>query len=214
MAYCPIVLTGHLPAVVIGGGEVAERKVQGLLQADAAVRVVSPQLTPTLAQFAREGRIQVTARGYLPGDLAGARLVVAATDQPEVNAAIADDSAARGCLVNVVDDPQRCTFHMPAVIRRSGITIGISTGAASPALARHLRETLDAVLGPEYEPLVAILADLRTRLRDREPVERGAARPWGQLIETLLPLLRAGEVQTARQVAEHFAAESAQEGER
>jgi siroheme synthase-like protein len=210
MTYCPIILTGLLAAVVVGGGQVAERKVRVLLQADAAVTVVSPRLTPTLAQLAQEGRIRVTARAYHPSDLTDARLAIAATNDRAVNAEVADEANRRGCLVNVVDDPLRCTFQMPAVVRRNKITIGISTGGASPALARHLRKMIEAAVGPEYEPLAGILAELRTRLRDSAPEEDRAALPWDRLIDALLPLLRAGENQAARQIADRFAAAAAQ----
>ena len=116
MSY-PIVLTGPLTAAVIGGGPVAERKTQGLLQAAAAVTVVSPQLTPALEQWARAGRVTAIRRAYRPGDLRGARLAVAATNDPAVNAAVADEADERGCPVNVVDDPSRCTFHAPVTTR-------------------------------------------------------------------------------------------------
>ncbi|MGQ9840433.1 MAG: precorrin-2 dehydrogenase/sirohydrochlorin ferrochelatase family protein [Anaerolineae bacterium] len=210
MAYCPIILTGLLAAVVVGGGQVAERKVRVLLQADAAVTVVSPRLTPALAQLAQDGRIRVTARSYHPGDLTGARLAIAATSDPAVNAAVADEADQCGCLVNVVDDPLRCTFHMPAIVRRGEIIIGVSTSGASPALARHLRKVIETTLGPEYEPLAGILAELRTRLRDWTPEEDQAALPWDRLIDALLPLLRAGENQAARQIADRFAAAAVQ----
>lgn len=213
MSY-PIVLTGPLTAAVIGGGPVAERKTQGLLQAAAAVTVVSPQLTPALEQWARAGRVTAIRRAYRPGDLRGARLAVAATNDPAVNAAIADEADERGCPVNVVDDPSRCTFHAPAVVRRGEVVIGVSTGGASPALARRLRGEIEAILGPEYEPLADILARLRPRLRDPESGASRAAPAWDRLIDELLPLLRAGEDRAAREAAERFAAAVGQEGER
>ncbi|OQA43273.1 MAG: Siroheme synthase [Chloroflexi bacterium ADurb.Bin325] len=213
MSY-PIVLTGPLTAAVIGGGPVAERKTQGLLQAAATVTVVSPQLTPALEQWARAGRLTAIRRAYRPGDLRGARLAVAATNDPAVNAAVADEADERGCPVNVVDDPSRCTFHTPAVVRRGEVVIGVSTGGASPALARRLRGEIEAILGPEYEPLADILARLRLRLRDPESGASRAAPAWDRLIDELLPLLRAGEDRAAREAAERFAAAAGQEGER
>lgn len=211
MIQYPIVLTGPLTAVVIGGGRVAERKARGLLQTGASVTVVSPQLTPALERLAQAGRLRAVRRAYQPGDLLAARLAIAATNDPLVNAAVADEADGRGCLVNVVDDPSRCAFHVPAVVRRGEITIGISTGAASPALARRLRQEIEATLGPEYEALADTLAELRARLRIPEPQERRVAPSWDQLIGELLPLLKAGENEAIREAVDRFAAATAQE---
>lgn len=211
MAHYPIVLTGPIMAVVIGGGQVAERKVQGLLQGEAEVTVISPCLTPTLARLAQDGRIRAALRSYLPGDLAGARLAIAATDDAAVNAAVAEEAHQRGCLVNIVDDPQRCTFHVPAVIRRGEITVGISTSGASPALARYLRRQLDSLIGPEYGQLAAMLAELRPQWRTRALAERQPCPAWDRLIDAALALLRVGQVRQARELALEFVRQMAQE---
>ncbi len=211
MAYYPIVLTGPIAAVVIGGGQIAERKVQGLLQGGAEITVISPSLSPALQRLAQDGSVRAVLRNYLPGDLAGAHLVIAATDDPAVNAAIAEEARQRGCLINVVDDPQRCTFHVPAVIRRGEIVISISTTGTSPALARYLRRHLDVLIGPEYGQLAEILAELRPQWRRREHPECQPGLAWDRLIDAALALLRVDQVQQARALALEFIHHAVQE---
>ena len=162
----PIFLTGmqHRKCVVIGGGRVATRKVRGLLAAGTCVTVVSPHMMPQLVAWGRAGQIAVIERHYCDSDLDGALLVVAATDDPDTNQAVLQAAHQRGCLVNVVDDPAHCDFFVPAVLRRGEVTVAVSTGGASPALASHLRQRLDAVIGPEYGDLAALLSDLRPDL--------------------------------------------------
>jgi precorrin-2 dehydrogenase len=201
MSNYPVVLTGLESGAVVGGGEVAARKVQGLLAAGVRVTVISPQLAPELQELAAQARISILPRPYRPGDLADVRLVIAATGDPQVNQAVWQEAQARGCLVNVVDDPAHCTFHVPAVVRRGPVTISIGTGGASPALAKWLRRHISADIGPEYEQLAVLLAELRTRVQSSIPVENRQAL-WRELINSLLPLLREGSQDGARQAAE------------
>ncbi len=154
-------------AVVVGGGRIATQKVAGLLEANARVTVVSPTLTSKLKALAGAGRITVIDRPYRQGDLVGAFVVIAATDDPATNKAIWREAEQRGCLVNVVDDPAHCNFIVPAVVRRGEVTVAISTGGASPALARRLRERLETLVGPEYGDLALLLGELRPELRLR-----------------------------------------------
>src|SRR2546425_12459583 len=125
--------------LVVGGGLVAERRVHGLLAADATVTVVSPALTPALAALESGGRLRHHRRGFEPGDLDGVDLAFAATDRGEVNAALFVAARARGVWVNAADDPAHCTFILPAVVRRGGLSVAGSTGGPSPALARAVR---------------------------------------------------------------------------
>ena len=201
MSNYPVVLTGLDSVVVVGGGEVAVRKVQGLLAAGVGVTVISPQLAPELQALAGQACIAVLSRAYQPGDLADVRLVIAATGDPQVNQAVWQEAQARGCLVNVVDDPAHCTFHVPAVVRRGPVTISIGTGGASPALAKWLRRHISADIGPEYEQLAVLLAELRPRVQSCIPAENRQAL-WRELINALLPLLREGNQAGARQAAE------------
>lgn len=154
-------------AVVVGGGCVAARKVEGLLETGAQVTVVSPALAPELEALAEAGLVAVVRRSYREGDLAGAFLVVAATDDPAVNRAVGREAEGLGCLVNVVDDPEHSNFITPAVVRRGEVVVSISTGGSSPALARRLRERLEALVGPEYGEMAELLAELRPEILRR-----------------------------------------------
>ncbi len=149
--------------VVVGGGSVAERKIIGLLTAGAQVRVISPLLTETLARLAEEGRIEWLARKYADDDLTGALLVFAATDNKEVQEAVRKEADRAGQLVNVIDAPERCDFHVPAVVRRGDLTLAVSTGGRSPAVAAMVRKELAERFGEEY----GVLLDLISRLREQ-----------------------------------------------
>lgn len=193
MQYYPVYLDLRGRAcVVVGGGEVATRKVESLLEAGARVTVVSPGMTPPLAALAETHEIVHHPRPYRTGDLAGAALAFAATDDETVHAAIAADAAAAGVLLNVVDRPRLCSFIVPAVVRRGPVAIGISTGGASPALARRMRQELEASIGPEYELAVTILARLRPLVHAAKPDQEARARVFAGLVDgPLLDALRA-----------------------
>jgi precorrin-2 dehydrogenase/sirohydrochlorin ferrochelatase len=193
----PIVLTGlgEKVCLVIGGGDVAERKTRALLDAGARVRVIAPDLTVPLAEFVQRGQVDWVARQYSRGDLEGAFLVIAATDDPEVNAAAAREAAERGCLVNVVDDPALCNFIAPAVVRRGDLTIAISTGGLAPALSGHLRARLEQEFGPEWEGYVNLLAGLREQIAACFPDLEERRRAWQRMLhaDLLAQLLAEGD---------------------
>ncbi len=190
-------------AVVIGGGTVALRKVEGLLAAGAQVTVISPALTDGMAVLHAEGRITVIPRAYQEGDLDGAWLVVAATDDATVNRAVYAEAERRGCLVNVVDDPEHSNFIVPAVVRRGEVTVAVSTGGSSPALARRLRERLAEVIGPEYGELAALLAELRPTLLARFPAGRPRLDAALRLVDSdLLAVVKEQGMAAARAYAE------------
>lgn len=153
--------------VVIGGGPVAERKVEGLLAAEAAVTVIAPQLTSRLQALAAAGRVRHVAREYVPGDLEGCALAFTATGGGEINAAVAGEGRARGVWVNAADDPPRCDFILPAVLRRGRLAVAVATGGASPALASAVRDRLARHLGEEYTALSEVVADVRREMRAR-----------------------------------------------
>lgn len=167
---CLIGLEGR-NVLVIGGGEVARRKVGSLLETGARVTVISPEVDQDLRDLAQDGEIGLVERPYRAGDLQGAfltpALVIAATNDPEVNRAVWSEASQMGCLVNVVDDPEHSNFILPAVVKYGQLKISISTGGASPALARRLREKLTAVIGPEYGVLAELMAELRPALRSQ-----------------------------------------------
>ena len=173
-------------AVVIGGGEVAARKVQDLLAAKANVTVIAPHLCDGIVALADEKRIVAHRRPYLTGDLAGAFVAIAATDDEGLNARIAADAAAMNVLVNVVDRPALCTFTVPATVRRGDLTIAVATEGRCPALAGILREELEARYGPEYAELVSLFGEVRKKM-----IELG----WNgrRIRETLAGIYRAGD---------------------
>jgi precorrin-2 dehydrogenase/sirohydrochlorin ferrochelatase len=155
----------HRRCLVVGGGAVAERKVLWLLECGAQVELVSPAATPGLAALAASGRLVWQRRRVEPGDVTGAFLVFAATDEAAANHATARAVVAAGGLVNVADDAAASTFHVPATLRRGDLTVAIATAGGSPALARRLRERLERTVGPEYEAFLDALKELRERAR-------------------------------------------------
>jgi precorrin-2 dehydrogenase/sirohydrochlorin ferrochelatase len=159
--------------VVVGGGKVAARKVQALQAAGAQVHVVGPRLDASL-----EGRTGVTChrQAYQASVLEGACIAIACTDDPDVNNSVYEDCRARGVWCNVVDDPRRCDFHVPAVVRRGRLQIAISTGGASPSLAGTIRRRLAERFGPEFEPWLEALWQARQQAMDRidDPARRRA----------------------------------------
>lgn len=177
MTFFPIYLnlTGRR-VVVIGGGEVAERKVESLLATHAAITVVSPQVSARLLLLATERRIDLQRRVFQTGDCAGATIVLSATDDPAISEAVFKDAQKAGALVNTADQPALCDFIMPAVVRRGDIAIAISTSGTSPGLAARLRQKIARMIGPEYERLTQLLAAARPQIRRRipEPEERKA----------------------------------------
>lgn len=160
--------------VVVGGGEVALRKAERLLDCGAKVSVISPKLTSELAALRNKGLIAHIASEY-SGDLIDkAVLIIGATDDERTNARISRDARDKGIPVNIVDDPQKCDFILPSIVQRGDLAITIGTGGKSPALARHLREELEARYGQEYEIFLNILGDLRTKMEKNA----GVGRDW------------------------------------
>ncbi len=153
--------------LVVGGGVVAARKISGLVDAGGRVTVVSPVLAPAVLDIAREGRLRWWPREYAEGDVVGFALVMVATDDDAVNARIAAEARERSVWVNCADDPARCDFILPSVLRRGPLTVAVSTGGASPTMARMVREELEAVLPLDYAAFTEVVADVRRALRDR-----------------------------------------------
>jgi len=168
MSYYPVSLDlKDRFCIVIGGGKVAERKVRGLLVCEAAVQVISPRLTSGLTDLFRAGRLTWLERDYQPGDLAGAFLVIAATDSEQVQQLTYAEAKDRDILINVADVPDRCNFILPATVRQGDLTISVSTGGKSPALAKRLRQELEKSIGPEYKITADILGSLRGEILAR-----------------------------------------------
>ena len=195
--YYPVFLDlAERTAVVVGGGTIAEGKVHGLLEAGARVVVISPAATEAIRALAEDDAIRHEPRPYAPGDLAGAWLAIAATDDQAVNMAVAEEAARLRILVNVVDRPAQCTFIAPAVVRRGDLTLAISTNGKSPAMARYIREEIERLFPPEYGALLTLVAGVRSSLRSR-----GLTAPpdlWQEALSMdLLSLLRRGQAAEA-----------------
>ena len=159
--------------MVVGGGKVAERKISGLLEAQAQVRVISPRLSSKLSQLVISRQLDWYERTYQPGDLKGAVLAIAATDSRETQQQIVAEAEQAGLLVNVIDDPEKCSFQVPAVVRRGALTLAVSTGGRSPAVAAMVRENLEKQIGPEYGILLDLLAEVRKKVI-AEPLDCGS----------------------------------------
>jgi precorrin-2 dehydrogenase/sirohydrochlorin ferrochelatase len=186
--------------VVVGGGRVAERRVGALLECQARVTVISPTLTPELRRWAEAGKLKHVARSYRDGDLEGAFLCIAATNDRAVNEQVWREGNARGVLVNTVDpvrrtdgDASHSHFIVPAVVRRGDLTIAVSTGGLNPALAARIKEEIASLFGPEYGDLLQILGDLRPRLIAELPPERRRAFADAVLDADIASLLRTGD---------------------
>lgn len=174
------------PCLVVGGGAVGERKVQDLLASGAKVTVVSKTLTPALAALASQGEIVYLSEDFADNQVEGMALVMAATDDPEVNAKVSAAAQARAIWVNVADDPEHCTFIVPAQVKRGDLTLAISTGGASPALARLVREELQQHFGPEYGPYLDLLKRVRTRLLSERRAHPDNADLFHRLVQSPL----------------------------
>jgi precorrin-2 dehydrogenase/sirohydrochlorin ferrochelatase len=199
MKYYPAFLdVRERPCVVVGGGQVAERKAVALFDAGADLTVVSPELTPHLRELADKGKITHYPKNFDERDLVGAYLVIAATNDAPVNDAVAHACRKNGVLVNVVTAPDEGTFIVPSVVERGDLLIAISTCGDSPALARRVREELERTYGPEYGVFLEKMALLRRRLLQEVPNEEDRRKVFQALVDAdILYLLRAGQAHEA-----------------
>ena len=177
--------------VILGGGTIAQGKLAALRDAGASITVISPQSTDGIKRAAQRGDITLLPREYRTGDLAGAFIAVAATNVWHVNRQIYEEAEARGVLLNVVDDPDQCTFIAPSIVRRDPVTLAVSTGGASPALARKIRETLTEAPALKWADLANALGRARRVIKEQRAVIDPTR--WQCVItEDLLALAQAG----------------------
>jgi uroporphyrin-III C-methyltransferase/precorrin-2 dehydrogenase/sirohydrochlorin ferrochelatase len=190
--------------LVVGGGEVALRKADLLRAAGALVHVVSPYLCGELARQLSSGAISHSACAFEPAHLSDATLAIAATDEPEINSSVYENARARNIPVNVVDQPELCTFVMPAVIDRSPILIAVSTGATSPVLARLLRARLESLIPARIGQLAGLAGDFRDRVKRHFFDPRARRIFWERILQgRIAELVLSGDIETARrQLAE------------
>ncbi len=186
--------------LVVGGGPVGTEKVEKLVEHGAVIRLVSPEVTPELVAHVAAGRVaEYHARPYRPRDLDGCALVIAATSLDAINRMVWQDAEARGMLVNVVDVPALCNFIVPSIVRRGELAVAVSTGGASPVVAKHIRRDLEERYGPEWEALVGLLRDLRDDLKVRYPDMPSRRDAVERLMATdVVERLAAGDAETVR----------------
>lgn len=170
-------------AVVVGGGEIGEGKVEALLRSGARVTVVAPALAERLAQWSRDGTIAHVAKGFEPGDLEGAAIAIAATDDAAVNAEVAKAARTRGIPVNVTDDPSQSTFIMPAVLDRGPVQIAVSTGGASPVVATRIASLISGAVPAGYGRLAALAREYRAAAKRRFPDITARRQFWERVVD-------------------------------
>ena len=215
MDYLPIFCRlDNKPVLLVGGGEVAERKARLLLDAGAQLTVVAPELDPELAELAANGTIEWLDAEFAPAHLTGKWLVVAATDRREVNALVYQSANMARIFANVVDDPKRSSFIMPSIIDRSPLMVAISSGGKAPVLARLLREKLEALLPQHLGAVAAFAGSLRERVKARFATMGERRRFWERLLGTdrLGQALARGDSASANQLADNLFADESQTG--
>jgi len=171
------------PCVVVGGGGVGERKTRNLLKADARVKVIGPELTPSLIRLGEKKKIAHLSRSYRKGDLRGAFLAIAATDDRATNERVFRHAVEGRILVNVVDDPAHSSFIVPSIVEKRDLLVAISTSGRSPALARMLRRKLEREIGPEYDLLLKLLAAVRKKVLSLGLGQRQNQKVFRRLLE-------------------------------
>lgn len=201
-------LKGH-KCLVVGGGKVAERKIQTLLNCGAKVFVVSPELTAQLSLLANSGAIVYNSREYQSIDLTDVFLVISATNNDKTNRQVAEDCFKRRILINVVDDLPKCNFIVPATLHRGSLSISISTEGKSPLLARTIREQLEEQFGPEYGSFLEIMGEVRQRAIREIPDEIKRHQIFEDLIKSdLLELIKSGQEYMVKERIEYVFGDS------
>lgn len=208
--YVPICLNVEgKPVLIVGGGAVGTQKARDFAECGAVLTVISPVASDYLRAEAAAGRLTLHARRYEPGDAAGFFLVMVATDDPETNAAIYEETSARGQLVNVCDDPPHCNFIFPARIERGPLTLALFTHGTSPALSKRVRRELERVIGPEYAEMAELMAAIRPGVRAAPGLtQRERQAIYERIVYSdVLYLLREGDREAARERVEAILAE-------
>ncbi|MBI4774786.1 MAG: bifunctional precorrin-2 dehydrogenase/sirohydrochlorin ferrochelatase [Deltaproteobacteria bacterium] len=182
--YCANLDIHDRMCLVVGGGAVGARKVRKLLQCGARVILVSPEVSPDLETLIQEKKLEYRDRHFHDTDLEDAFLIIAATDDADVNRTVSEAAKARNVLCNVVDSPELSSFVAPAVVRKGDLVVAISTEGKSPALSGKLRKRFEKELSPAYGPLVDLLGALRSRLKKQGRFSEEARKKIGDLIDS------------------------------
>jgi siroheme synthase-like protein len=199
--YYPILLNIRgKKCLVVGGGNVAFRKVQALLENGANIEVISPTFCPKLNQMAKDGAIRIHQKSYNTKDLKNAFIAIAATDDVKTNESIAADARRLGVLVNVVDDPNNSDFIVPSHFRRGDVIVAVSTSGRSPALARKIRSELEKVFKAEYAQLAILADEIRSELKQQRVTVSSDA--WQEVLNlnSLIELVRRGKNREAKEI--------------
>jgi precorrin-2 dehydrogenase / sirohydrochlorin ferrochelatase len=198
MAYYPIFLNlSGRRCVVVGGGPVAERKIEGLLEAGASVTVVSPALTTKLKTLVKEKKVRHFMRDYRKGDLSGYRLALVATDDGQVNRAVYEEAQELDVFINSADDPAHCDFILPSVLRRGELQVAVASGGSSPALSRMIREELEKYFTEDYAALSELVAEVRRELKENNVSVDSEA--WRRALDgDMRRMVREGDIEGAK----------------
>lgn len=200
-SYYPLYLNiADRKCIVVGGGQVALRKVKTLLEYSARVEVISPDLCASLTKLAEAGEINTVNREYQYGDLKDSRIVIAATDDSDVNLKVVKEARDRGIFINVVDCAEQSDFILPSYLRRGDITIAVSTSGRSPALARKIRTRLERDFGNEYESLAVLINEVRMEIRQQSI--KVNSEDWQKALDMdlLTALLKQGKREQAKAI--------------
>ncbi len=191
------------PCVVVGGGSVAARRVGALLDAGAKVTVIAPEVRPEIERALHEWYGELIRERYSPENLEGAYLVIAATDNAEVNASVMQEARSRGILCSDTATADSGDFIVPSIIRRGDLVITVTTGGASPALSSQIRDELEAQYGPEYLGLLVLLAEARNLAKAQIPERARRQRALRAIAEdsSILEMMRSGRMEEAREKA-------------
>lgn len=185
---------------MVGGGQVAERKVDNLLGYSAHIEVISPDATKLLQQLAQEQQVTWVRRTFVPEDLQGAFLVFAATDNMEVNRQVAELCHQQGLLVNAVDDPEFCDYYIPSTVRRNSLVVAVSTEGKSPAYAKRLRQQMEEIITPQHGRFVDLLGEQRDVIKKSVPDIHKRQKMFESLAQMdILELMECGEEDQARE---------------
>ncbi len=185
MSYYPILIQlKGMKAVVVGGGLVAQRKIDTLLAYQADVHVISRELTPMLSKYLEEKRIKLSGHEFEDSHLDGAFVVIAATDDPLLNQRVSKKASARGLLVNAIDQPTDCNFIVPSILRRGDLLVAVSTSGKSPAFAKKVREELEDQFGGEYASFLVLMGRLREEILEKKLSQEENKQIFHQLVNS------------------------------
>jgi siroheme synthase-like protein len=182
--------------LIVGGGAVALRKARALLDCKASVHLIAPQLSEESKSLLAQ--VEYSARGFENADCEGCTLIFACTNDPALNARIAEEAVRRNIWCNIADDAERSSFHLAAAVRRGAICVGITTGGGSPALAKHLKREVEDRIGNEYAELLELMSARRDDLKTKLESQSARAKFWNDVLKSeVLALLRTGQTAQA-----------------